>query len=172
MGFGKDGKGAIIRENVTITVGNLAALTGILSTAGGRVSDSLGDDFRILKTEFLVSKIDQTSDEGTLFLYLVDGELTLAECEEAIELGGPIDRNDRLSQERAERYVKPVAMLVGSSDITTGGGPVVEQVYSMNPKWTFSNPEGWDWMAYNAGAILTAGTIIRIFATHYGVWVT
>lgn len=170
MGFGKDHKGVIIRENVLITVGGLAGQTGILSTGGSRLSDNLGNNFRILKTELMISKIDQTSDEGTLFLYMVNGELSLAECEETIQNGGPVDRNDSDQRERSERFVKPVGMLNCSTDITNAG-TVFTPVIEFNPKWTFSNPEGWDWMIFNQGAALTAGTLVRFFATHYGVWV-
>ncbi len=172
MGFGKDGKGAIIRENIVITVGALALNTGILANGGSRISDNLGDDFRVLRTELMISKVDQTSDEGTLFLYMVDGELTLAECEAAIELGGPTDRNDNDGNERANRWVKNVCVIVGSTDITATAGQVIVDPVVIKPGWTFSNPEAWDWMVFNAGAALTAGTVLKILATHYGVWVT
>ncbi len=173
MGFGKDGKGAIIRERVLFTVGALGASTGILSTGGSRVSDSLGDDFRVLKSEIVWSKQDQTSDQSTLVLYMVDGELSLVECEECIENGGPLDRNDRDQQERAERWVKPVGMLLGSTDITSTNGPVIQRPVEIKPGWTFSNSEAWDWMVYNNSATaLTTGTVIVMLVTHYGVWVT
>ncbi len=174
MGFGKDGRGVIIRENVTITLGALGATTGILSTGGSRVSDNLQEDFRLLKSELLISKQDQTTDEGSLFLYLVNGELTLAEAETPIEsIAGPLDRNDRINQEQAERYIKPIGQLMASTDITTSGGPAFMPPIEVKPRWTFSNPEGWDWMIYNASAApLTAGTVVKIHVVHYGVWVT
>ncbi len=171
MGFGKDHKGVIIRERPVITLGALGAATGILSTGGTRLSDSLGNNFRILKTTVMVSKIDQTSDEGSLLLYMVDGELSLTEIEQSIENSGPVDRNDADQRERSERWVTPVAMLNASTDITVAGGPAYSLPIEFSPRWTFSNPEAWDWFVYNAGAAMTTGTIITLLVTHYGVWV-
>ncbi len=84
MGFGKDGKGAIIREDVTITVGALTAKTGILQTAGG-IHDNMQEDFRVLKTLINGQEFGVTSGEAFSDLYMSNGELTLAEIEEAIE---------------------------------------------------------------------------------------
>lgn len=172
MGFGKNGRGAILRENVLITVGGLAANTGILANGGSRISDNLQDDFRILKTEIALSKVDQTSDEASLYLYMVDGELTLAEAAASIQNGGPLDRNDNDQRERAERWVKPICSLQASSDITTAGGPLYQLPIVVKPGWTFSNPEAWDWMVFNQGATSSGAALVRMFVTHYGVWVT
>ncbi len=172
MGFGKDGKGAILKERVKITVGNLAADTGILSTSGNRISDALQDDFRIIKTEYIVTKRDQTGGEGTLLLGIADGELSLAEIEENIELAGPVDRNDRISTERAERPVWVLGHMGDNDDLVGVGSGGFQPTREKVLRWTFSNPEAWDWFVYNSGTILTAGTIVEIYAKHFGVWVT
>ncbi len=174
MGFGKDGKGVIIRESVTITLGALGAGSIILSTAGNRISGNLGEDFRIIKTEYVLASANRTSDEGTVHIGIANGELTAAEVGEAISPGGPTDRNDRLNQERAERAVWLLGTLGPSTDISTGGGsPGFVLPYEKTLRWTFSNPEAWDWFALNVGpAALTAGTIVDIRAKHFGVWVT
>lgn len=172
MGFGKNGRGAIIRENVLITVGSLAANTGILANGGSRISDNLQEDFRILKTEIVLSKINQTTDEASLSLWMVDGELSLAEASAAIQNGGPLDRNDRDQQERAERWVKPVCILLASTDITAGAGTAYQVPIVIKPGWTFSDPEAWDWMIFNQGEASAGATLVRMLVTHYGVWVT
>ncbi len=171
IGFGKDGKGAIIREDLTHTLGTLGTKTGILITAGGS-SGNLGEDFRILKTEGQSNANQVTAGNPAVSLYMVNGELTLAECEEAIELSGPDDRNDRLDVERSERFVRLIGVYVPAGIGTTahirGTG-----MFSYNPRWTFSNPAGWDYMVYNNGPVnLDTGQIITTKLTHFGVWVT
>ncbi len=91
MGFGKDGKGVIIREGRAQAIGALAAATGFL------IATKLAtlERFRMLKSEVFASIIGLTGGEGTGLVFgLADGDLTLAEIEEAIELGGPLGPND------------------------------------------------------------------------------
>ncbi len=172
MGFGKGGTGVIIREDSTVTLGTLAGKTGILIS-----SAQIEEDFRMLKS-IIAAHIDGlTAGDGPLSLYQVNGELFLAECEEAIEMDGPVDRNDRLNTERAERYVKLVGWFVpdgqGTSAILVGPGGSVGAPAEVKPRWTFSNPEAWDYMIYNESAgNLTTGASVFLKATHYGVWVT
>ncbi len=164
MGFGKGGTGAIIREDSTVALGTLANKTGILVG-----SITLGEDFRMLKSIITANVDGITQADGPLELYLVNGELTLAECEEAIELSGPTDRNDRVATEQAERFVR----FVGVFKYTDSAGVFATLVEEIKPRWTFSNPEGWDWMLYNSSAgNLTTGSSVFLKATHYGVWVT
>ncbi len=171
VGFGKDGKGAMIREDVTHTLGTLASKAGLKTTSGG-VSGNFGEDFRVLKTEGYANIAGLTIGNGALALYMVNGELTLAEVEEAIELSGPNDRNDRKAMEQAERWVRFVGAYVpqgsGSVAALNGTGRL-----EFNPRWTFSDPEMWDWVVYNAtqGALDT-GAVAAMKLTHYGVWVT
>ncbi len=171
MGFGKDGKGVMIREDTTHTLGTLAAATGILVTNGGMI-DALQEDFRILKTEGSSAIQGLTAGEGGLSLYMINGELSLAEAEAAIELNGPQDRNDRVSQEFAGRWVRFVGVYVPTGN---GAQASLHGTGSMDfkPRWTFSDPEAWNWMVYsnNAGPI-TTGAIVRQKLTHFGVWVT
>ncbi len=172
MGFGKDGKGQIIKERTVITVGNLGA-TVVVKSAGG-IEGSLGEDFRILKTEYFIV---QTGEWGALgdqvIIGMADNELSVAEIAENLNLDGPIDRNDNLLNERVFRPVWMFNHLLGTSTVileepTDDGNALVQNV-----KWTFSNPEGWVWFAYNPLlAALTAGATFIIQAKHFGVWVT
>ncbi len=171
IGFGKSGTGAIIREFATAALGALAGddLKEVVSSV------VIDEDFRILKSELAAGINGLTAGEGeNLLLYMVNGELSETEMEECIEAVGPTDRNDRLAQERAERWVKLIGVLdSGAADIAgqfrnTMGGPILE----VKPRWTFSNPEGWGYAVYNGGLILTTGSNVEIIGTHYGVWVT
>ncbi len=167
MGFGKDGKGAIIKEFSSLALGTLASNTGLLMGAL-----ALQEDYRILKTRILSSLFNHTSGETALSLWHVNGELSLAEIEEAIESSGPVDRNDRIGVERSERYVRMVGAYVPNAQGTTAhlqGKGMIE----FNPRWTFSDPEGWDWVVFNHDINgLTTGTVVILEATHFGVWLT
>ncbi len=172
MGFGKDGKGTMIREDVSITLGALANSAGVQGD-----SPFLTEDFRVLKTIAQVGGNGVTAGEGAgLLLFLTNGELSTGEVEQAIELSGPVDRNDRLGTEQAGRYVT----LVGYSDVVAGADNIISfrdvntnsPILTIKPRWTFSDPEGWDWFVYNTAGALTTGGAVRVIATHYGVWVT
>ncbi len=171
MGFGKQGTGTIIRENVTTALGALAAQAAIDLTG-----EFLTEDFRDLKATGVVTVTGLTAGEGKgLQLYMTNGELTAAEMEEAVELNGPADRNDRLSQERAERWVRLVGTVSRMDPADTEAvfmNPEGGHILVVKPRWTFSNPEGWGWVIYNDGATLTTGASGLVKMTHYGVWVT
>ncbi len=169
MGFGKDGKGAILREFVSIDLGTLAGSTVVKASA----NLVLQDDFRILKTEYLAFMEEDLADDGeAVFFGIADNELSIAEIAELLVLSGPLDRNDRLSTERAERPVWNCGLFKGVALPVLNNGMLIER--SGKP-WTFSNPEGWTWYAFNptAAALGDANaSAIKIMATHYGVWVT
>ncbi len=169
MGFGKDGKGAIIRENVTITVGGLAAVAVIKGT-----SLSISEDFRILKTEYFISQSGNWGAVGDeVIIGFADDELSVGEIAECLNVDGPVDRNDRLAEERVMRAVWSLIDLKGDSTTVVMQPPNDGKFMEHKPRWTFSNPEGWTWFAYNplSGA-LTAGAVFIINAKYFGVWVT
>lgn len=161
MGFGKDGKGAIIRESVEIVTGSLAAFTGLKQTSGG-IRTLLQSPFRIIKTEYVIS-IEHALSQ-TIALYLCNDELTASEIEVAIESDGPVDWNQHDEQEVAERYVKMMNII--------GADPQdVRDVISKTIRWTFADPEGWCWYVYNTTSQALSNTVsVRVYATHYGVW--
>ncbi len=173
MGFGKDGKGAIIRE--TITDGALGALAG--QDAVKFQGPVLQEDFRILKSEIYALVNVLTANEGLSMLFgIANGELSAAEIEECIEAQGPLDRNDRVAIERAERWVKVLGVTNDQGVSTTtelfydmhSGAPML----TSKDRWTYSDPEGWTYWIYNRGGSLTTGSTLQLVATHYGVWVT
>jgi len=172
MGFGKDGKGAMIRENNSLTVGTLLAADLVSMPA-----IAVTEDFRILKTEVYAHIEGLTAGEGIgLILGIADAELSDTEIEEALEINGPLDRNDRLSYEKVTRPVWPIAALeivdaggLAQRFIGLNGGPMIE----WKKRWTFSSPEGFEFWLYNDGVgTITTGATLKVLATHYGVWVT
>ncbi len=176
MGFGKDGKGAIVKENTSIT---LAALAGQDSVQAD--SDvALDSDFRILRSDITAVVRGITSLEGVgLILYMSEGDLDAASVEENIEQDGPLSPGDQDLEEIASRWVRRVGITTGPTVNETERvfrGVANTALLSIEPRWTFrrrrtSTQGGWNWDVYNSGVTLTTGAIVQILATHYGVWV-
>ncbi len=173
MGFGKDGMGVIIMQDISQAVLTLAEDTGLFISSALAILER----FRMLKTQVYCTLTDVAAGElGGLELYLVDGDLSLVEAEEAIEQNGPVGPNDTILDAIALRAVFRVGA-VGNSPgaqareglhmVNEKGGPLL----SINPRWTFARTKGWRWMLYNNGPAPTTGTIAKINAKNFGVWV-
>ncbi len=176
MGFGKDGKGAIVKEDTTLTLGALAVddLVGVDSAV------LLDMDFRILRSDITAVVRGITSLEGQgLILYMTQGILTTAESEVNIEQNGPVRLGEKIAEEVASRWVRRVGISTGPTVNETervfrnkyNGG-----LLEIEPRWTFRRGRtaaegGWNWAVYNSGVGLTTGANVKILATHYGVWV-
>ncbi len=176
MGFGKDGKGAIVKEQTTITLGGLAGQDNI----GQSSAVVLDMDFRILRSDITAVITGITSLEGIgLILYMTNGDLVDATIEENIEQNGPLRLGQAEEEEIASRWVRRVGIVDAPTVNETerlfrnkyGGG-----LLDLEPRWTFRRGRtgtlgGWNWSVYNDGVTITTGAIVRILATHYGVWV-
>ncbi len=170
MGFGKDGKGVIIRESRS------QALSGLSNGAGIIIGTKLAtlERFRMLKIEVYCNVNALTSTEGTgLLLGLADGDYTIAEIEAAIENNGPLGPNDT---EDAEVSMRPIWWL-GAVDRETGVDGLFENETGghrlvFTPRWTFSRMKSWNFFVYNLGTNLTTGASAILRAKSFGVWVT
>lgn len=171
MGFGKDGKGTIILETNIITAGTLADGTALLADGG----ITLAEDFRILKSEVFVGiNEDIAVGDGPIYFGVANGELSIAEIAEVMVQTGPSNRNDAARSEQALRKVEILAVFGPANSNSSGAGdqkwkgPIVTK-----PRWTYSDPEGWNYFIFNqSGGALVTGNIFRYRAKHYGVWVT
>ncbi len=173
MGFGKDGKGAIVMESRSQALGALAANAGIL--IGTKLA--LTEDFRMLKSRLHCNIFNHTPQEGGgLCLYLADGDLSLAEAEAKIDgLNGPLSRHDRVGTEVSMRFVKLVGAVGDGANASSEavildsvtGAPVVET----KPRWTFGQTTSWNWIIYNHGEVLTTGATAKVVAENFGVWI-
>lgn len=170
MGFGKDGKGSIVREFRTQALGALASNAGIL------IGTKLGllERFRVLKYELWAALTGLTSGEGTgLIIGIADGDFTLVEIEGALESNGPLGPNDTVIAAAVERFV----ILLGAVDRETGTEAIFENntgghMMEKNLRWTFSRTKSWNLFVYNLGAALTTGATVDIRGKAFGVWVT
>ena len=170
MGFGKDGKGVILREarsQALATLDNQAAI--IIDTKLATL-----ERFRIIKSELIASITGLTAGEGDgLFIGLADGDFTVGEIEASIENNGPLGPNDQVAEATSERFTRWFGSLdheVGTEAIFTNkmGGHIMEEVI----RWTFARTKSWNFFVYNMGAQLTTGATVLIRAKEFGVWVT
>ncbi len=170
MGFGKDGKGVIIRESRNQLLGALDNQAGII------IDTKLAtlERFRMIKNETHAAIVSLTSGEGTaLLLGIADGDLTLAEIEAAIEAQLPLGPNDSVGAAIAERYT----MIIGAMDRETGTSGIFENdngghKMANTIRWTFSRTKSWNYFVYNLGEQLTTGSNCFLRAKSFGVWVT
>jgi len=171
MGKFKD-TGVIIRGTHTADLGALA------DQAAVKVDGiSLDEDFRLLKAEIYAGINGGTADQlDLLYFGMCDGELSAAEIAEAI-LAEPSDRNDNLGNERAMRPVWVLGAVESRVDQSilnvTFRGAYNSPLMEWKKRWTFFDPEGWDYFVFNnSGSVLTTGADARVVASGYGLWVT
>ncbi len=171
MGFGKDGKGVIITETRTQALAALGAGAGIL--LGTKLA--MTTDFRMLKVlvNCIVTSLTTGEGEGLLF-GIADGDLTIAEIEEALENQGPLSVGDGPESDQAMRpqwIIGGISGQVADShamfvDAINGGPTMVHKV-----AWTYMNVKSWNYFIYNLGDTLTTGSSARLLAKSFGVWV-
>ncbi len=168
MGFGKDGRGQILYGRTNLAVGALAALDATFVSDGYGGGSGLDEDFRILKLDYYLNYEPQATGDVVL-VGIADGHMTAPEIEEALE-ARPNDGNDVPAVEEVMRPVWPIAIMGGSE---SGSGRTVYQG-SINVRWTFKNPEGWNWWVYNIdnSNALTTGSIFHSITKYFGMWVT
>ncbi len=172
MGFGKDGKGVIIRESRTQALSTLAVSTALLI---GTKLVTL-ERFRMIKCEIFATIFGATTGElAGMRLGLADGDLSLTEIDECIEVNGPLGPNDQISDARAQR---PVWEIGQSKAASVGGADVLitnennGAMMSKTIRWTFSRTKSWNWFIYNLGTAPTTGATVNIKTKLFGVWVT
>lgn len=170
MGFGKQNTGVILRHSSEgVSLGTLSNSTALkIDTPGG---DDLTEDFRLLKM-LLNGVVENMAAADCVQIGICSNELTVAEIAEALQCGGPKDRNDRLNEERATRPVWILATYYGDG---SGMGSVINNGLPIEskPRWSFSAPEGFTLFAYNPlDHALTTGADFSYTATSYGVWLS
>ncbi len=171
MGFGKDGKGSIIYESRVIAIGGLSVQTGLIITT----KPAITEDFRMLKNQLIARITGLTAGEGEgLQLWLVEGDLSLAEFEAAIESIGPLSRHDVIGNELAMRFALPIGISRWTGETLTKlqfEGRDGELIMISKPRWTFGESTSWNWILYNDGTAITTGATIRLKSKSFGVWV-
>ncbi len=172
-GFGKDNKGVILRESRSQALGTLANNAAIL--LGTKLA--IVEDFRMIKSEVLCTLSGSAADEKPILVGIANGNLSVGEIGEALQVDGPAGPTEAIESERVMRGVWIIGSTHGEtaagSDFTweskKGGNT---HVLSIPTAWTFSNADGWNFFVFNdSGAVLTTGGDVRLRAKHFGVWV-
>ncbi len=156
-----------ISEQATISLGTLAANTGILDTVNVPVTRG----GRQLSVSILGGLAGHTEGEGPLIWGVQNANLSLVELEEYLELDGPITPNDLIGQERVSRgkYIRRLGALgpgVAQTQIQLFNHPMAGLRFSETGETT----GGWEFWVYNLGSQLTTGSIFRVFASWFLEW--
>ncbi len=179
MGFGKQGTGMIFYDRTALTaLGTLGLETAIFIPS--QYIDALVEDVRLIKIAGAIQIEGMTALNGPIIAGICNGELTVGEVAEAF-LSEPKNTNDRAALERSQRAVFP--LVVASSGGIVPWGDVQGQgqglssgaaicSYEKTLRWTFANPDGWNYFVINMGAALDTGAQVQILGKHFGVWVT
>lgn len=164
MGFGKDGRGIILYDQVAIPLGS-ASPDSIVATSG-RFTGNLEEDFRITRLDLWAGFQEPLpADEGPILIGIGSGTLDATELAECLD-SSPFDNDGVPDIEETMRPVWPLAILTGS--VTAPPTISMEKVL----RWTFKNPAGWNWWARSLDDdSLAGGSIIVVFAKIFGVWV-
>lgn len=168
MGFGKDGRGAILRVHSTTDVSALGAetaldLANLLPTM----------DFRVLKVE-LMAYAEGMNQGDHIYIGWADNTYTVAEVAECITNIGPLEPADTDEVEQSERRVELLGQMTyeagaaQDAQLPRNGTPLV-----FNPRWTFRAGVGMKFFAFNpdSGVAISATTYVTIHAKLYGVWI-
>ncbi len=171
MGFGKNNKGAIIREDLAQDLATLGA--GVAIAIGTKLD--INEPFRILKTELFCSLRDLPAGLGEfLVLGIANGDLSVGDIKEVIEISGPLSPQDRDKAEAAERFVKPFISYIPGDVASVSNGPFLNDqggpMIVVKPRWMFGEAESWQFFIYNGGDALIGNTDVVLRAVHYGVW--
>ncbi len=171
MGFGKDGKGAIIIENRSQALSTLA--TAAVIFIGTKLP--IAEDFRMLKAQIFAGIEGLAAGEGNgLLIGLAHGDLTVGEIKDSLDMEGPSDRGDLIKQEQALRPIFLLGALEKDTNDTQGHFRSLwgsEYGIVAKPRWTFQTTDSWNWFIYNeGGAVLTTGSTVRINTKCFGVW--
>ncbi len=169
MGFGKDRKGVIFRQNDEITLLTLGSGSVLTQDNVPATSDSL----RIIKSEGSASVSGATlvEGDGPIALYLASNDLTVAEIAAVINPAGggaPLNRDDIVGNDVTMR---PVYYLGHMEFVPIGVGGSVMMEWSRTIRWTFGDSTGFAIVAFNEGSALTTGGKVSFSHRAFGVWV-
>ncbi len=152
-------------DNLTLTLGALASLDAI--SVNSKVDSARLNGFRTTKIEYWIDYLGKTAGEGPIMVgWAPFAGAALAES--AIE-ADPQSSSDKAAIAEALVPVFPLVMLPQQDTAENRLGAVLKE--EITPMWSTIEGNTASWWAYNMdGSALTAGTIIRIFAKYFGVW--
>lgn len=164
LGFGKDGKGVIIRERREITVTSLGARTAIFA---GTTLIPLTGGFRMIKIEGSVFWRNPTA--GEMFVIgIASLDLTVQQIEDGLENNGPAQRGDIDEEVNSMRPIYTLGHLQAQTE--TGH---LSFDFEKTIRWTFNEGIGYAMFAYNPNTVAVSGngSTVHVLSKAFGVWV-
>lgn len=160
----KDLTGSVV-SNTSVALGTLANKTGIL-LAGPAMTH--GGGIQSIKMECSIQSLSK--GDGPWLVGLANKDLTLAEIEEYLELGGPVSPSDLVGVKKTTRgrhlrvlgQMKPV-----------GDGSVAAVFFKDMPlKGLRFNEDsaGWNAFLYNTGKAMSTGSTWSVYANCFVRW--
>ncbi len=168
MGFGKDGRGVILWDNTIFDLNALAGKDVVIAT-GRHGAGTMKTGFRLIRIDWWIgweAQLNITAG-GPFLVGLAHGDYTSAEIEAAIE-AVVLGRDDTTEIELSNRIVFPLGVIAPAdavAPIVISGSTVI--------RWTFPDPAGWQFWAYNISStsVASATIILNLLAKEFGVWV-
>ncbi len=137
----------------------------------GKIDGSRSQGFRIVNTKIWMEMEGKTVDEGPIQLG-ISCNAGAAEVEALMEADPQAPSDD---DSRGIGVFVKTLFQVGKKELTipaaaSGRHLMAEISYGKNG-WSIPEDQPWSVWAFNAGTgALTTGTVFRIFAEHFGVW--
>lgn len=155
-------------DNLEINVSSLAALTGILGNS--KIDGARIQGFRTLMQEGNV-ELDGSGTTspagGPIIVGFAQGELNLAEVEEALETD-PASSGDVPRTEQARRQI----FIFGYIQMPFSGHDGMAFMFAKKFKWSYIEGVPLNYFAYNSDltTALPSTTEVKIHCKHVGVW--
>ncbi len=122
------------------------------------------DTYRLMSTDGVWSCSGLTLGEGPVAVGIARGDYTAAEIEECLEAAGAVDLGDLLAQEKANRFVRQIAVVSAAEPLANDGKAIKTKL-----NWPVAEGDQPQIWAYNisAGALSTGGA--HKFAGHCNI---
>ncbi len=173
MGFGKYGKGTILYDHINgQPLGALAGLDCVLlpNNYDGGV---LVEDYRIIRMDYWIGIPTAQAIvilDGPILIGIAQGNQNAAEIEECVE--AVVLNRGANEEELSMRPVWPLEMFI-LPDPDLQVNELLVKKGSINLRWTFPNPDGWVFWAYNQNSnALITGSFVNAFFKMFGMWVS
>lgn len=147
-----------LTERSSIAVGALAASTGVIGAA--RV---LLQDYRAVGVKIGATKENNTLADGAIIWGIMQGNMTLAELEAAIEADITALQGSVAGTEAVKRNYQILGCL-GGTEITQ-----YEEMTKVRLP-TFQEDVGFNTFLYNIGDAQTTGSILKLHLQFFGRW--
>ncbi len=125
-------------------------------------------DVKVITLEAIWSYFSKTAGEGPVEFGVADGDLSLAEIEEYLELTYT-EPFDRIARERAGRHVRRIGAFTDTEQadgVANDGQPIRTKL-----NWKIGAGNGLIPWWYNRGSgVMAAGMLTRIEGTCFAVW--